>query len=48
MMHRRNLLCCAALLVALSLTTLARPQTKSRAPRHAQPVTVTLVRWPYT
>lgn len=47
MTHRGNLFCCAALLAALSLTVLARPQAKPRA-NHAKPVTVTLVRWPYT
>ncbi len=47
MMNLGKLFCCVALLAALSVN--ASPQTKSKPGlNHAKPVTVTLVRWPYT
>ncbi|MFN7928088.1 MAG: hypothetical protein U0Y68_09095 [Blastocatellia bacterium] len=39
---------CVALLAALSFTALPQAKTTPRTRRAAKPVTVTLVRWPYT
>ncbi|HMX29768.1 MAG TPA: hypothetical protein PKC13_29550 [Blastocatellia bacterium] len=46
-MNLGKLFCCAALLAALSVNALPQPKSRTRA-NHTRPVTVTLVRWPYT
>ena len=48
-MNRRSIFFSLALLMALSLTGLPQTKTKAKADRSTgKPVTVTLVRWPYT
>jgi hypothetical protein len=47
-MKRRILYFSLVLLAALSLPTVAQTKAKSRASRNDKPVTVTLLRWPYT
>jgi hypothetical protein len=48
-MNRWNFLFSFALLALLGLTVLPQSKGKSRPPRaQVKPVTVTLVRWPYT
>ncbi len=47
-MKRWNVFFCVALLAALGSTALPQTKAKARARSGAKPVTVTLVRWPYT
>lgn len=48
-MNRRIIFFSFVLLAALSLTALAQTKPKNRAVKPSdKPVTVTLVRWPYT
>ena len=48
-MNRKRIFFSVALLTALSLTALPQTKLKAKASRStAKPVTVTLVRWPYT
>jgi hypothetical protein len=48
-MNRRSIFFSVVLLAALSLTALPQAKPKSRAVKPGgKPVTVTLVRWPYT
>lgn len=48
-MNRRSIFFSFLLLAALSLTALPQTKPKSRTAKpRAKPVTVTLVRWPYT
>jgi hypothetical protein len=48
-MNRRNIFFSLALLTALSLTALPQTKPKTKVVRSTgKPVTVTLVRWPYT
>ena len=48
-MNRRSIFFSVVLLAALSLTALPQTRPKNRAAKtSAKPVTVTLVRWPYT
>jgi len=48
-MKRINTIACLAVLLLSTSTIFAGPKTKSATPRKPNtPVTVTLVRWPYT
>ena len=47
-MKRRILFFSVMLLMALCLTPLAQTKGRGRLSRKDKPVTVTLVRWPYT
>jgi len=48
-MNRKIIFFSFVLLAALSLTALSQPKPKNRAVKsNDKPVTVTLVRWPYT